>query len=100
MNFDFQWEKTQLGTSLFGNGTGTVGSDILTYEKTLQTNSSHELQWHLSRVEPITITNGLSLSKMQPYKAEDYEILSNMLNKLSNGTTVKQNLIKILNHNF
>ncbi len=38
---------------------------------------------------------------MQPYKAGDYEILSNMLNKLkTNDTTVKDNLLKVININF
>ena len=101
VNFVFQWEKVQLGTSLFGNGTGTVGSDQITYEKTLQTNTSHELQWHLSRYEPITVTNGISLSTMQPYRELDYEILSNMLNKLKTGEkTVKDNLIRVVNANY
>jgi hypothetical protein len=72
IDFTFEWEKIQLGASLFGTGTGTVGSDNITYEKTLQTNGSHELQWHLSYVEPITMTNGLSLKTMQPYKDKDY----------------------------
>ena len=38
---------------------------------------------------------------MQPYKAGDYEILSNMLNKLKNNeTTVKDNLLKVININY
>jgi hypothetical protein len=35
---------------------------------------------------------------MDPYRAADYEILSNMLNKLKNNqTTVKENLLKAIN---
>lgn len=41
VNFVFEWEKTQLGSSVYGSGTGTVGSDTVTYEKTLNTNGSH-----------------------------------------------------------
>ena len=38
---------------------------------------------------------------MDPYRAADYEILSNMLNKLKNNqTTVKDNLLKVINANF
>jgi len=31
IDFTFDWEKTQLGSSLFGTGTGTVGSDNIIY---------------------------------------------------------------------
>ena len=48
INFAFQWEKTQLGSSLYGTGVGTVSSFPISYEKTLTTNGSHELQWHLT----------------------------------------------------
>jgi len=38
---------------------------------------------------------------MTPYRAADYEILSNMLNKLKNNqTTLKDNLLKVINANF
>jgi hypothetical protein len=38
---------------------------------------------------------------MSPYKAADYEILSNMLNRLkTNQSAVKDNLLKVLNANF
>jgi hypothetical protein len=46
--YAFEWMKTQLGTSFYGTGTGTVTSNNLTYEKTMITNVSHELQWHLT----------------------------------------------------
>ena len=79
----------------------TVGSDTITYEKTLQTNGTHELQWHLSYVEPISITNGLSLKKVFPYKEKDFEILNNMLSYLKTGQrTVKDNLLNVLNVNY
>lgn len=94
----FNWTKTQLGVSLNGSGTGSVSSDIISYNKTLQTNISHELQWHLSYSEPLSITNGIALNTIDPYRAADYEILSNMLNKLkTNQTTVKDNLLKVIN---
>ena len=35
VNIAFDWEKVQLGTSLKGNGTSTVGTDVIAYEKTL-----------------------------------------------------------------
>lgn len=41
INFKFDWEKTQLGNSLRGKGTGTVSTDPITFEKTLLTNSTH-----------------------------------------------------------
>ncbi|CAM6001897.1 unnamed protein product [Sphagnum balticum] len=31
VSFEFEWEKEQLGTSLFGTGTGLVISDAITY---------------------------------------------------------------------
>lgn len=101
VNITFDWEKTQLGASLNGTGTASVSTDIITFEKTLHTNDSHELQWYMSRADPIVITNGISLNNMEPYKAADYEILSNMLNKLkTNQTTVKDNLYKVINANY
>jgi hypothetical protein len=66
----------------------------------LATNTTHQLQWNLTRADNITITNGISLSTMQPYRAADYEILSNMLNKISTGKTVKDNLLVLLNKNY
>ena len=59
------------------------------------------MQWHLSFSEPLVITNGIALNTMDPYRAADYEILSNMLNKLKNNqTTVKDNLLKVINAHF
>jgi hypothetical protein len=56
------------------------------------------LQWHLSKSEPLNITNGISLATMDPYRASDYEILSNMLNKLKNNqSTIKDNFLKSIN---
>lgn len=72
IDFSFNWTKTQLGTSLSGTGTGKVTSDIISFEKTLTTNKTHQLQWHLSYSEPLNITNGISLSTMDPYRAADY----------------------------
>jgi hypothetical protein len=101
VNITFDWEKTQLGSSLNGTGMASVSTDIITFEKTLHTNDSHEMQWYMSRADPIEITNGISLNNMEPYKAADYEILSNMLNKLKNNqTTVKDNLYKVINANY
>lgn len=98
IEFKFNWTKTQLGQSLNGVGSGTVTSDIITYEKTLQTNTTHELQWHLTYSEPLAITNGFALNTIDPYRAADYEIISNMLNKLKNNqTTVKDNFLKAIN---
>jgi len=31
INFSFDWEKTQLGSSLKGKGSGSVSSDSITY---------------------------------------------------------------------
>ncbi len=101
VNITFDWQKTQLNGSVQGKGTGTVLSDLITYEKTLRTNSSHQLQWSLTSSAPLAITNGISLSSMSPYRAADYEILSNMLNKLKNNqTTIKENLLKVINARF
>lgn len=59
------------------------------------------MQWHLSYSEPLTITNGIALNTIDPYRAADYEILSNMLNKLkTNQTTVLENLLKVVNANL
>jgi len=64
----------------------------------LTTNTTHQLQWHLSYSEPLNITNGISLSTMDPYRASDYEVLSNMLNKLKNNqSTIKDNFLKAIN---
>jgi hypothetical protein len=41
ITFNFKWEKTQLGSSLQGYGSGVVSTDPITFEKTLLTNSSH-----------------------------------------------------------
>lgn len=47
------------------------------------------------------ITNGFALNTVDPYRAADYEILSNMLNKLKNNqTTVKDNFLKAINANL
>jgi ribosomal protein S8 len=38
------------------------------------------------------------LNTIDPYRAADYEIISNMLNKLKNNqTTVKENFLKAIN---
>ena len=59
------------------------------------------LQWHLSYYEDLNITNGISLSTMDPYRASDYEVLSNMLNKLKNNqSTIKDNFLKSINSNL
>ena len=59
------------------------------------------MQWHLSYFDPVAITNGLSLKTVEPYRKNDYTILSLMLNKLDGGqSAVKDYLIKALNLNF
>jgi hypothetical protein len=35
ITYNFTWEKQQLGTSLFGTGSGAGTTDIITYEKLL-----------------------------------------------------------------
>lgn len=64
VNLTFAWEKTQLGSKLIGTGTGLVVSDVITYEQTLHTNLSHDLQWYLSKSSPVVINTGISLTSM------------------------------------
>ena len=101
ISYAFDWEKTQLGSSLYGKGTGSVSSDDIVYQKTLFTNKSHELQWFLSDSHNVSISKGLALTTIDPYRDRDYEIISNMLNSLPESqTTVKLNLLKAINTNF
>lgn len=82
-------------------GTASVSSDTIAYEKTLYTNTSHELQWFLSKSDTLSITNGISLNTMSPPKPADYDVLFDMLNHLkTNQSTVKVNLLKVINANL
>jgi hypothetical protein len=86
---------------LFFFNSGVVSSDPISFEKTLETNETHELEWVLRKANPITITNSLTLKTISPYKEMDAEIINQMLNELKgNLTTVKMELIKSLNANF
>jgi hypothetical protein len=76
LTYKFDWEKEQIGPPIPpGNGTGNfsfnsgvVSSDPISFEKTLETNETHELEWILRKANPITITNSLTLKTISPYK--------------------------------
>jgi hypothetical protein len=56
------------------------------------------MQWELSKSSPLGITNGLPVDTFYPYRGMDQEIISNMLNTLPNNqTTVKDNLLRVVN---
>ena len=81
---------------------GVVKTDPVSFLKSLDINSdTKQLEWNFISAKSINITNSLTISKFEPYKVADYDIINEMLNELKDGgDTVKKNLVKGLNLNF
>lgn len=92
IDYNFDFEKKQIGNSVKGKGKGTVTSDKLSYVKDIQLTPQFDPRWDLSNSTAFSISNLLNIERLDPPQADE-SIYEAMLNTIIGQPTVKNLLL-------